>query len=364
MNKNAFAIYEVLLDKLIRNEFKEGDLLPGERELGKLFETTTMNGKKAVALLAARGVVKRVRHAGSFVEKFPFPHLLPALKNVQEKLSLLLLSRNTTGIHWDHETVEKFTSCMEEAGYKVIPIVFPAEIKRLQELLMFLPRLSPENVTILDDNFDHQFLFEFRELFEAFPCPIIRLNRFGATAPLNTPNTVSLNVDHYKNGYLAAKKALERPEKKIIVFGISKEKTLRKDSVHVYEKEEGLRRAFRERKMEDVLYLPDDPSSLRLLTERVKGEKNKVLIICLNNEFAAKVMDHLSTHFCRCPADYLLLSIESSHQYAKYDLSSIAMPKGELGIYLARIGSCKEISLAGLLPSFPVSGRFFKGKTF
>lgn len=365
MNKNAFAIYRYLMERLIRNEYRAGDLLPGERELGKLFHTTTMNGKAAVALLAGRGLVKRVRHAGTFAERFPYPHLLKELKDVQEKLALLLCSRNPTYIHWDQETVERFISAMEKRGYKVITLLLPAEKSAFRELLQFLPRLSPRNVTILDDNFDHRLLFEFRELFTFLPCPAVCLNRLGSMAPLNIPRTVSLNVDHFRNGYLAALAAMEKPRKSKIVLGCIKDIPRDKDSLHVYEKVEGLRTAFRERgEGEEVLYLPVEEASFRQTAEMVSSHRNRYLIIALNSEIAAGILDCLSGCSLRCPEDYLLLSIEKGNQYARYDFSAIAMPKGELGEYLACISSCKDLTpFPDVFPSYSMAGRLLKGRT-
>ena len=90
MNTVQNTIYQAILDEFITGKLKKGDMLPGERLLAEMYQTNTMNAKYAVNCLARRNLVKRVRHAGTFVQTLPAENILSELKNVSGKLSLLL----------------------------------------------------------------------------------------------------------------------------------------------------------------------------------------------------------------------------------------------------------------------------------
>ena len=365
MNHAQCAIYENLLESFLNGTFREGDLLPGERLLAKQYGTTVMNAKGAVSLLARRNLVKRVRHAGTFVKHLPGKEILAPLKNVHEKLSLLLHSANPTNIHWDESTMEKFTLCMEEKLYRVLPLQMPSELEVLREFLHTCISLSPENVTILDDNFDHLSLYALRGLFQDFPCPVVRLNRSGASCPMNTPNTVSLDLDHFRNGFLAAQEALKKPCSVRIVYGVAEHLTRNRASFHAYEKEDGLRAAFLEGGALDVLYLPASGNTLAEIEEKVRENPGDTVIIAVNSQFAALLHDFLAARSLFPPKDYLLLSIEIARQYEKYRFGGIVMPREKTGGLLAKIACGKNLrSLAEMRVSFRMEGSFVPGKTF
>ena len=117
--------------------------------------------------------------------------------------------RTTTQIN-ANMTISEYRAIVKKNKYHVILLPLPGEKAALYDLLLSCASLSPENITILDDNFDHHHLFSLREVFRNFSCPAVRLNRNGAGVPLNTPNTISLDIDHYRNGFLAAQEVLKK----------------------------------------------------------------------------------------------------------------------------------------------------------
>ena len=365
MNTVQNTIYQAILDEFITGKLKKGDMLPGERLLAEMYQTNTMNAKYAVNCLARRNLVKRVRHAGTFVQTLPAENILSELKNVSGKLSLLLYSANTTGIHWDESTVEKFIFCMKKNKYHVILLPLPGEKAALHDLLLSCASLSPENITILDDNFDHPHLFSLREVFRNFSCPAVRLNRNGAGVPLNTPNTISLDIDHYRNGFLAAQEVLKKNCAVKIVFGITAEPTRNRDSFHALDKEEGLRTAFSEKGCRDVLYYPCEENSCNEIARKIRENRKNVAVITLNSQRAAYLYDFLSLHSLKCPDDYFLLTIEGARQYERYLFSGIIMSREKTGEYLADIACDKALhARADMDIALRMAGHFVKGRTF
>lgn len=63
--------YQVLLQKIVTAELREGDPLPSESELCSLFEVSRPVVREALKRLRDQGVVVSRRGAGSFVQKVP-----------------------------------------------------------------------------------------------------------------------------------------------------------------------------------------------------------------------------------------------------------------------------------------------------
>ncbi len=57
----------LLLRKIEREEIRIGDLIPSENELAKEFSVSRMTAKKAIDLLAIKGLVERIKGKGTYV---------------------------------------------------------------------------------------------------------------------------------------------------------------------------------------------------------------------------------------------------------------------------------------------------------
>ncbi|KPB04218.1 trehalose operon repressor [Bacillus sp. CHD6a] len=91
MKNNKYqVIYQQLVWKIEKQEFKSGDKLPSEHELMELFTTSRETVRKALNQLAHNGYIQKVRGKGSIVlarDKFDFPISgLVSFKELAEKM--------------------------------------------------------------------------------------------------------------------------------------------------------------------------------------------------------------------------------------------------------------------------------------
>jgi len=64
-------LYEVLRKHILDGVYKEGDLLPSENELCKLYGMTRPTVRQSLAMLAADGYIKKHQGKGSIVHNLP-----------------------------------------------------------------------------------------------------------------------------------------------------------------------------------------------------------------------------------------------------------------------------------------------------
>jgi len=63
-------IFDILKKKIIDGEYKEGEKLPGEIELGEIYAVSRMTARTALQKLSAFGIVEIKSGEGTFVKKF------------------------------------------------------------------------------------------------------------------------------------------------------------------------------------------------------------------------------------------------------------------------------------------------------
>ena len=364
MNRIQLKIYHDQIGKILSGTLKTGDLVPGERELAAVYGTNVMNAKAAVNLLARRGLVRRKRHAGTRIGPAVDPELLNLLQGSGDKLAVLLTSPNPTGIHWDGETCISFRKHAAELGFSVIQLEFPVEREELKSYLSALAGLQPEAVAVLDDNFDHETLFQFRECFTRFPVPVARLNRLGASVPFNTPNTVSLDIDHYENGRRAGIAALSADLPTVILTLSSQIKQI-KPNAHFFDKLEGIRDVFREAGQQSPRLMVLSEESLQELGDLIRNGKCR-LVLALNLEIAVHGYDFLHRQNLKCPANYRILGIDDLAQYRSYQFSTVVIPKSVIGSVMADLACRRMPRLPHLHANLSVriAGDLLRRKTF
>ena len=363
MNRIQRKIYQDLIGQILSGRLTPGSLLPGERELAVDYGTNTMNAKAAVNLLAHRGLAERKRHAGTRINPAAFPSLLNCLETAGDKLVILLTSRNPTGIHWDESTCRAFGTRAAKLGFSVIRLEMPVGNDNLKAFLTALARLQPEGMAVMDDNFDHETLFHLRDCFNLFPCPVARLNRLGASVPLNTPNTISADIDHYENGRLAGSAALSAGLPAAVLNSEIESKPINPNH-HFFDKLDGIHDVFRAAGKPLPRQLDWSDESLRKLAGLIQCGQIRI-ILALNLEIAARGYDFLRRKNLKCPQDYRILGIDDLHQYRQYQFSTIAVSKSVVGTLLADL-ACRRLPPwlrnAGL--SIRCSGRLLRRKTF
>ncbi|MCC3374349.1 GntR family transcriptional regulator [Cohnella sp. REN36] len=76
LDKNDFAplyiqLHRMLRGKILSGEYKQGEAIPSETEMMKIFQTTRGTIRNAISLLVSEGLVEQIRGKGTFVRLTP-----------------------------------------------------------------------------------------------------------------------------------------------------------------------------------------------------------------------------------------------------------------------------------------------------
>lgn len=79
LDKNDFAplyiqLQRILRAKILNGEYKQGEAIPSETEMMKLFQTTRGTVRNAISLLVSEGLVEQIRGKGTFVRLNPMKY--------------------------------------------------------------------------------------------------------------------------------------------------------------------------------------------------------------------------------------------------------------------------------------------------
>ncbi|BAM48323.1 MAG: trehalose operon repressor [Amphibacillus sp.] len=92
MKRKYDLIYQSLVERIEREEWEVGELLPSENELKDAYQTSRETIRKALNLLSQKGYIQKVRGKGSVLierNKFDFPVSgLVSFKEIIEKMDL------------------------------------------------------------------------------------------------------------------------------------------------------------------------------------------------------------------------------------------------------------------------------------
>ena len=208
----------------------------------------------------------------------------------------------------------------------------------------------------------HETLFQVREYFSRFPVPVARLNRLGASVPLNTPNTVSLDIDHYENGRRAGIAALSADLPTVILTLSSQIKQI-KPNAHFFDKLEGIRDVFMEAGQQSPRLMVLSEESLQELGDLIRNGKCR-LVLALNLEIAAHGYDFLRRQNLKCPANYRILGIDDLAQYRSYQFSTVVIPKSVIGSVMADLACRRMPRPLHTNLSIRMAGDLLRRKTF
>lgn len=79
LDKNDFAplyiqLQRIIREKILNGEYKQGEAIPSESEMMKMFQTTRGTVRKAISMLVTEGLVEQIRGKGTFVRLNPLKY--------------------------------------------------------------------------------------------------------------------------------------------------------------------------------------------------------------------------------------------------------------------------------------------------
>lgn len=81
-----FQLKELFLEKIENEELKEGDMIPSENELQRIYGISRATVRKSIDLLVNRGFMEKRRGKGTFVKLRKIQENLPFLKSFTEEM--------------------------------------------------------------------------------------------------------------------------------------------------------------------------------------------------------------------------------------------------------------------------------------
>lgn len=87
-----FQLKEIFLDKIESRKLKDGDMIPSENELQKIYGVSRATVRNALQLLVNEGFLEKKKGKGTFVKKRKLEEKLPVLKSFTEEM----LNRNAS----------------------------------------------------------------------------------------------------------------------------------------------------------------------------------------------------------------------------------------------------------------------------
>ena len=87
-----FQLKEIFLEKIENQKLKDGDMIPSENELQKIYGVSRATVRNAIQLLVYEGFLEKKKGKGTFVKRRKLEEQLPVLKSFTEEM----LSRNAS----------------------------------------------------------------------------------------------------------------------------------------------------------------------------------------------------------------------------------------------------------------------------
>lgn len=148
-----------LLRKIESGEFAEGNLLPTEKELCKLYKVSQITVRRAVGELTHENILVRQQGKGTFIRR----HEIGA--QIKTILALIPLAANT--FFYDEFYGPVWKGMEEEANVSGCNLVFSShssDLKHKRDLLKTINSEMHSGIIVINE-LDHQLLFELRDKF-------------------------------------------------------------------------------------------------------------------------------------------------------------------------------------------------------
>jgi DNA-binding LacI/PurR family transcriptional regulator len=329
MNDFIRDIYRSLLVKINSGEIKTGESLPPEIRLAEIFGTNRMNAHHAVKMLEGKGLVIRRKRIGTVLRNDIDQNLVSRLSKEANRVIYVLCSSTPHWIHWNETSFQALEKEMAPAGYSVMYDNIPSSGTR-EDYIALLKKISSagaSTLVIFPDVEDADFLRNNGDLLLDFQMPVYMLNRSGEPMPLDMVSFVSMDPfgDGITVGTLLKKHgclnvAMFNEDTGSFFWGIK-----RYEGLLV-----GLRRGIG-KKTSPPENIPASPGGFPRALKLVKKFRGDMVIVAVNNHFAAKFIDFAKQRGLSIPADYRLIAFDDNPLFRSYNLTSMAAPMQKIG---------------------------------
>jgi DNA-binding LacI/PurR family transcriptional regulator len=325
-------IYHNLLSRINSGETKPGELLPGETKLANAFGTNRMNAQRAVKMLENNGLVVRKKRAGTALCDNIDYSLVERLIKEANRIIYVLYSSTPHWIHWNETSFLTLEKEIAPANYSVIYDSIPIDGTR-KDYIALLKKISNTGASalaIFPDSEDINFLRNNGDLLLDFQMPVHMLNRSGEPMPLDMVSFVSM--DPFSDG-INAGTLLKKCGCRNIAM-INEFNKARRMPFWGSKRYEGLLLGLQRGNNKKALApenIPADPNGFSRTLELIKKHRGGMVIVAVNNYYAAKFIDFAKQQGLFIPADYRLIAFDDNPLFRSYNLTSMAAPMQKIG---------------------------------
>lgn len=334
MNNTIIDIYRSLLTGINIGETKPGEPLPPEMKLAETFGTNRMNAHRAVKMLEENGLVVRKKRIGTALCDNIDQALVARLIKEANRIVYVLYSATPHWIHWNETSFLALEKEIATANYSVMYDSIPAGGTR-EDYIALLKKISEAGASalvIFPDTEDSTFLQNNGDLLLDFQMPVYMLNRSGEPIPLDMVSFVAM--DPFSDGITVGTMLKKHACKNIVM--INEETGIRFWGIKRFEGLAlGLQRGNEKKGLPENI--PATPNGFAKTLELVKKHRGNMLIVAVNNHYAAKFIDFAKQQGLFIPADYRLIAFDDNPLFRSYNLTSMAVPMQKVGRLFGRL---------------------------
>jgi len=326
MNNTIIDIYRSLLSGISNGETKPGESLPPEIKLADAFGTNRMNAHRAVKMLEDNGLVVRKKRIGTVLSDNIDHNLIMRLIKEANRIIYVLYSTTPHWIHWNETSFLALEKEIATADYSVMYDSIPAGGSR-EDYAALLKKISDAGASalvIFPDAEDAGFLDKNGDLLLDFQMPVYMLNRSGEPIPLDMVSFVSM--DPFSDGITVGSLLKKCGCRNIAMFNEGE------GLFWGVKRYEGLLLGLqRENEKELPENIQATPNGFTRVLELVKKHRGDMVIVAVNNYYAAKFIDFARQQGLFIPTDYRLIAFDDNPQFRSYNLTSMAAPMQKIG---------------------------------
>lgn len=329
MNKEIRKIYKYLLSDIVSGKLQPGQAVPKEIELAEKFHTNRMNAQRAVKALADNNLVSRKKRVGTTVNKHLDYEKLQELLKATNRSVYVLYSMTPHWIHWNETSFNALENMIEPEGFSVTYKNIPTGSGReeYQRLLQEISAAGASALVIFPDAEDSEFLVDNADLLLNFQMPIFMLNRGGGPIPLDMVSFIS--TDPFGDGVYIGSILKKNNRKNIIILDESLGTTFwgRKRC-------EGIQMGLLSGKPKpepQITQIRGTDKEMLQAVDIIKQSQGDIVVVAINNKYAAMFIDLCSAHNLTIPNDYQLIAFDDNPMFRAYNLTSLGVPMREVG---------------------------------
>ena len=327
MNNAIIDIYRSLLAGINNGETRPGEPLPPEMKLAGTFGTNRMNAHRAVKMLEDNGLVVRKKRLGTVLRDNIDHALVERLIKEANRIIYVLYSSTPHWIHWNETSFLALEKEIALSNYSVMYDSIPAGGTR-ENYIALLKKISAAGASalvIFPDTEDSAFIQNNGDLLLDFQMPLYMLNRSGEPIPLDMVSFVSM--DPFSDGITVGALLKKCGCRNIAMFN-------EPDGLFWGVKRyEGLLLGLRRENEKNELpeNIPANANGFARALELVKKHRGEMVIVAVNNQFAAKFIDFARQQGLFIPADYRLIAFDDNPLFRSYNLTTMAVPMPKIG---------------------------------